>query len=214
MSDNPPIVAVVPMKSLAESKTRLSPHLSPARRAALSLSMFSWVVQTLAESRIARVIVVGGDGEVKAEAARGGAEWMADEFLDLNKAVERVFGSVWREGRSAAYVPADLPLLTASDVDGMIEASEDGRFLTMCRARDGGTNGLIAPPGAGFRTRLGANSFEKHQSLARELGMELRSYDSDGFGRDVDTIEDLRFCMSMRPPCLERIADVIKDVNK
>ena len=202
------------MKSLAESKTRLSPHLSPARRAELSLSMFSWVVQTLGESRIARVIVVGGDSKIEAEAARGGAEWVKDEFLDLNKAVERVFGEIWRDGQSAAYVPADLPLLRASDIDGMIEASEDGRFLTVCRAQDGGTNGLIAPPGVGFRTRLGMDSFRRHESLARELGIELRVCRSNGFSRDVDTIEDLRFCMSMRPPCLERIADVIKDVKE
>ena len=53
---------------------------------------------------------------------------MEDEFLDLNRAIGHVFNMVWREGRSAIYVPADLPLLTASDVDGMIEASEDGRF--------------------------------------------------------------------------------------
>ena len=202
------------MKSLAESKTRLSPHLSATRRSELSLSMFSWVVNALAESRIARVIVVGGDREVRAEARRAGAEWVRDEFLDLNKAIARVFDEVWENGQSAAYVPADLPLLTPSDIDGMIEASEEGRFLTMCRARDGGTNGLIAPPGAGFHTRLGADSFRKHQALARELGMELRAYHSDGFSRDVDTIEDLRFCMERRPPCLNVVADVFEDVNK
>ena len=106
MSNKSSIVAVVPMKSLAESKTRLSPHLSPARRSALSLSMFSWVVQTLTGSRIARVIVVGGDSAVKAEAERGGAEWLKDEFLDLNKAISRVFDEIWEDGLSAAYVPA------------------------------------------------------------------------------------------------------------
>ena len=96
----------------------------------------------------------------------------------------------------------------------MIEASEEGRFLTLCRAHDGGTNGLIAPPGAGFQTRLGADSFRKHQALARELGIELRVCHSDGFSRDVDTIEDLRFCMEKRPPCLEVVSDLFKDVNK
>ena len=128
MTSKPGIVAAVPMKSLAESKTRLSGHLSPAQRSALSLSMFSWVVNALAESRMAGVVVVGGDRTVRAEAERAGAEWVRDEFLDLNKAIARVFGSVWGSGRSAAYVPADLPLLTPPDIDRMIEASEEGTF--------------------------------------------------------------------------------------
>lgn len=176
--------------------------------------MFSWVVHTLTESRIARVIVVGGDREVKAESVRAGVEWVRDEFLDLNKAIARVFGNVWENGQSAAYVPADLPLLTPSDIDGMIDASDEGRFLTMCRAHDGGTNGLIAPPGAGFRPLLGSDSFRLHQALARELGIELRKYHSAGFHRDVDTVEDLRFCMGLRPPCLAKIADALEDVRK
>ncbi len=142
------------------------------------------------------------------------AEWIRDEYLDLNKAIEHVFKSVWQDGQSAVYVPADLPLLTSSDVNGAIKASEDGRFLTICRAHDGGTNGLIAPPDIGFRPRLGSDSFRRHKMLARELGVELRKYHSDGFNRDVDTIADLRFCMNLRPPCLENIADTIEDVKE
>ena len=202
------------MKPLAESKTRLSGHLSPSQRATLSLSMLKWVVQTLGKSRVARIVVIGGDDAVETESVRAGAEWIKDDYLDLNRALEYAFGNLWAEGLSAAYIPADLPLLTVPDVNGMIDASEHGRVLTMCRAHDGGTNGLIAPPSVGFRTRLGADSFRRHESLARELGIELRVCRSDGFSRDVDTIEDLRFCMSMRPPCLERIADVIKDVKE
>ena len=207
------IVAVVPMKRLSESKTRLSGHLSPRQRAALSLSMLSWVVHVLGESRMARVVVIGGDGEVRAEALREGAEWVEDEYLDLNRAIEYAFGEVGREGGSAAYTPADLPLLTAADVDGMIEASEDGRLLTMCRAHDGGTNGLVAPPGVGFRPLLGPDSFGKHERLARELGIETREHSSAGFDRDVDTVEDLRVCMGMRPPCLAKIANELEGVR-
>ena len=214
MPDKPRIVAVVPMKSLAESKTRLSAHLSPEQRATLSLSMLSWVVHTLRESRVAHVTVIGGDDEVRSASLREGAEWIRDEYLDLNRAIEYAFKRVWQDGRSAAYVPADLPLLRSSDVNGAIEASEDGRFLTLCRAHDGGTNGLIAPPGTGFRPRLGSDSFRRHKMLARKLKVELRKYHSDGFHRDVDTVADLRFCMDMRPPCLENIADTIKDVKE
>ncbi len=201
------------MKPLTESKTRLTDYLSPTQRAALSHSMFSWVLGALAQSRVSRVVVVGGDDAVKSATLREGAEWIRDDFLDLNKAIEYVFGLVWRERRSAAYVPADLPLLTSSDVNDAIEASADGRFLTLCRAHDGGTNCLIAPPGTGFRPRLGPDSFRRHTELADELNLDWRRHNSEGFRYDVDTISDLRHCMEKRPPCLEVITEEIEDVN-
>ena len=213
MSDKSRIVAVVPMKPLAESKTRLTGYLSPTQRATLSQSMFSWVLSTLAQSRVSRIVVVGGDDVVKSATLREGAEWVQDKFLDLNKAIEYVFGIVWKERRSAAYVPADLPLLASSDVNGAIEASADGRFLTLCRAHDGGTNCLILPPHTGFRLRLGPDSFRRHVELADELELDWRRHHSEGFQHDVDTISDLRYCMEKQPPCLKDITDVIKNVN-
>ena len=214
MTDKSRIVAVVPMKPLAESKTRLADYLSLTQRTSLSLSMLSWVLGALAQSRISRVVVVGGDDVVKSATLREGAEWIQDEFLDLNKAIEYVFGLVWQEGRSAAYVPADLPLLTSSDVNDAIEASADGHFLTLCRAHDGGTNCLIIPPHTGFRPRLGQDSFRRHTELANELDLDWRRHHSEGFHHDVDTISDLRYCMEKQPPCLKVIADEIKDVNR
>ena len=202
------------MKPLAESKTRLSPHISPERRAALSLDMLSWVVGVLGESRVERVVVIGGDDEVKAASLAGGAEWVADEYLDLNKAVLHAFEMAWREGKAAAYLPADLPLLTALDVDGAIEASADGAFLTICPAHDGGTNGLIAPPGVGFYPRLGSDSFARHKELADELGIEMRERRSAGFDRDVDTIDDLRRCVRMGAPCLKDYIEIAREVNE
>ena len=201
------------MKPLAECKTRLSAQLSPDQRATLSLSMFKWVVRTLNKSNVSRVVVVGGDDTVETEAVRAGAEWIEDDYLELNKAIEFAFGSVWGDGLSAAYIPADLPLLTVSDVNGMIDASEQGRILTMCRAHDGGTNGIIVPPDLGFGPLLGSNSYVRHQLLAGELKVGYRNYESDGFYRDIDTIEDLRICMDMSPPCLAEIAEVLKGVS-
>lgn len=202
------------MKPLVESKTRLSGHLSPSQRATLSLSMLKWVVQTLGKSRVARIVVIGGDDAVETESVRAGAEWIKDDYLDLNRALEYAFGNLWAEGLSAAYIPADLPLLTVPDVNGMIDASEHGRVLTMCRAHDGGTNGLIAPPDLGFGPLLGSDSFRRHQELASDLKVEFRNYESDGFYRDIDTIEDLRICMDMSPPCLAEIGEELKDVSE
>ena len=203
---------MVPMKPLADSKTRLSAHLSPSKRATLSINMLRWVVQTLAGSRIERVVVIGGDVSVETESRMQGAEWIRDDYLELNQAIKFAFGRVWGEGLSAAYIPSDLPLLTVQDVNGLIDASDEGQMLTLCRAHDGGTNGLIAPPNLGFKPLLGSDSFRRHEMLARDLKVEFRSYESDGFYRDIDTIEDLRICMDLNPPCLVEIAEALKDL--
>ena len=214
MAIKSPIVAVVPMKPLAESKTRLSSHLSPNQRATLSLSMLRWVVRILVQSRVERVVVIGGDNSVKTESVSEGAEWIRDEYLELNRALDYAFGSVWEHGLSAAYIPADLPLLTAPDINGMIDTSEQGRILTMCWAHDGGTNGLIVPPDLGFGPLLGLDSYKRHQVHARELNAKFRHYESEGFYRDLDTIEDLRICMGLHPPCLVEIAEILKDIRE
>ena len=203
-----PAVAVTPMKPLAESKTRLAPALPPARRAALSVAMLRSVLDALRRSRMARIIVVGGDDLVRGEARGMGAEWRPDEFGDLNAALAAAFRALRSEGAPAAYVPADLPLLAAEDVDALLDASEDGAALTFCPAHDGGTNAIVAPPSAEFEPLLGTDSFRRHKAAARRRGQSARIARLPGFERDLDTIEDLRICLRARPPSLAAFADL------
>ena len=71
------IVAVVPMKPLSQSKTRLAGVLSQRERAALSLAMFGRVVAA-AQDALGAVWVVGGDETVRKTAERIGAVWHED----------------------------------------------------------------------------------------------------------------------------------------
>ena len=206
------VVAVVPMKPLAESKTRLASALPPARREALSLAMLRSVLRALRRSRMARIIVVGGDCRVRAEAREHGAAWSPDDFGDLNAALAAAFRALRADGLPAAYVPADLPLLAREDVDALLEASGNGGALTLCPALDGGTNAIVVPPSAAFDPLLGIGSFRRHERRARKLGLETRVARIPGFERDLDTVEDLRICLRARPPCLEAFADVAPEV--
>ena len=203
-----PTVAVTPMKPLAESKTRLGGALPPARRAELSLAMLRSVLDVLRRSRMARIIVVGGDARVRAEARAMGAEWRPDEFGDLNAALDAAFRDLRSRGTPAAYIPADLPLLSPADADALLDASQDGETLTFCPAHDGGTNAIVAPPSADFKPLLGADSFRRHKAAARRLGLDARIARIPAFERDLDTVEDLRICLRARPPALAAFADI------
>ena len=104
----PEFLAVVPMKPLAESKTRLHPHLSRCRRASLSLSMLNWVLGVLNSVDGAQIVVVGGDCRVGEAAQRACACWVDDTRLDLNEAVEYGFARARQASLPAFFIPADL----------------------------------------------------------------------------------------------------------
>ena len=206
------VAAVVPMKPLAQSKTRLSAALTPERRADLSLAMLRSVLRVLRRSRMGRLIVVGGDRRVRAAARETGAAWRPDKFGDLNAALAAAFRALRAAGLPAAYIPADLPLLAAADVDALLDASEDGAALTLCPAHDGGTNAIVVPPSAAFEPLLGIGSFRRHKIRARKLGLKPRVARIPGFERDLDTIEDLRICLRARPPRLAAFADLAPEI--
>ena len=102
------IVAVVPMKPLNRSKTRLAEVLSQQERAEISLAMFSRVVGAAREA-LEAVWVVGGDDSVRDTAERLGALWREDPGSDLNDSLSIAFDEACKKGLSSIYLPADLP---------------------------------------------------------------------------------------------------------
>ena len=157
---DPRFLAVVPMKPLPESKSRLHPHLTCCRRAALSLSMLTWVLGVLKSFTNVETLVVGGDCRVGDAARRAGACWVDDVRLDLNEAVEYGFARARESKLPAFFIPADLPFLSPADVEDALSTSEGGARLTICPAHDGGTNGLIVPPGLVFASEAWARELQ------------------------------------------------------
>ena len=193
------ITAIVPMKPLSESKTRLGDNLGNQERAELSAVMLSRVLAALRESEVSATVVVGGDERVQAIADDHDTTWSPDRFNDLNLAVNGAFERVWDSGGAAAYIPGDLPLLTDSDVLGLVELVSCTHGITICPAHDGGTNALVVPADLGFAPKLGSQSHKKHTKLARDLGIEYREFWTPGFELDVDTINDLQRCLDSLP---------------
>ena len=193
------VTVVVPMKPLSESKTRLSDHLDSEERAELSAVMLASVLGTLRDSRVSGTVVVGGDERVQAIAEDHNATWSPDRYNDLNLAVNGAFKRIWDSGGAAAYIPGDLPLLTDSDVLGLVELVSHTNGITICPAHDGGTNALVVPADLEFTPKLGSESHRKHIGLAMALSIEFREFWTPGFELDVDTVTDLRQCLDSLP---------------
>ena len=191
------------MKPLAKSKTRLGSHLRDEERAELSAVMLESVLAALDASDVSATVVVGGDERVQSIAADQGADWSPDRFDDLNLAVKEAFRRVWRSGDMAAYLPGDLPLLTDSDMNHLMELVSRTQGVTICPAHDGGTNALVVPAGVSFSPRLGSQSYMRHRGQAMALNIELKELWTPGFELDVDTICDLRKCVDSLPSSIQ-----------
>ena len=208
------IVAVVPMKPLNRSKTRLAGVLSQQERAELSLAMFGRVVSAAREA-LGAVWVVGGDDAVRETSEYLGAVWQEDPGKDLNDSLSIAFGEACKKGLSPIYLPADLPFVTAADIEKVVQASGGGETLTLSPAQqDGGTNAMLIPKCLYFPTLLGKDSFNLHKRQAASQGIPYAVCLSEGLGLDLDTPDDLALCDKIQPGFAARmIPDVpIPDV--
>jgi 2-phospho-L-lactate guanylyltransferase len=191
-----PVVVLVPVKRLAEAKTRLASALEPAARRALMRGLVEHVLDELAQVvQVQAVYVVTSDGEVDALARRRGVAVLSDAGLPWNEGLTHAIDLLRPRPEAVAFISADLPLLRAHDVETLLAAAP-GRGAAIARATDGGTNGLVLrPPDVLVPTFGVAGSAAVHAERARADGGEARIVDLAGLANDLDTPEDARRCL-------------------
>ena len=203
----PEITAIIPIKNLADSKTRLAPELSPERRANLVLGMLSRVILAIQGSSISQCWVVGGDDRVQHLTLQMDGQWFEEMGQDLNDTLGKAFDLAFERWLSPLYIPGDLPFLKTADLHGLVTATRRQNNITLAPARrDGGTNGLLVPLGIPFRPQLGERSFTRHLALAGELGISVAMCYSHGLGFDLDIPEDLETYQHIEPGLLDSLA--------
>ena len=188
-----PLRTIVPMKPLAEAKTRLWDDLPPLERQAVVLLMLERVVAAAVSATTrGACVVVGGDEIVREVAEASEARWAPDTADGLNAALWTAMQAAYADGADAAlFLPGDLPLILDDDVRALVAAS-DGYAATVCvrAASDGGTNALLQPASTAFEPLLGERSFEKHCEAAVAAGATLVTPDLPRVAFDLDTRAD------------------------
>ena len=201
------LIAIVPMKPLANSKTRLADKFSPDQRAGMATGMLMRVMSAIHGASISKLWVVGGDQQVWDTVENAGGIWLEELGCNLNDTLGKAFDRAFHRDASALYVAGDLPFLKPSDLHSMMQASRRRKNITLAPARKGGgTNAMLLPPGLAFRPQLGPSSFTKHLSQAAALEISVAICSSPGLGLDLDTTEDLETYQRMEPGFLERLA--------
>lgn len=185
---------LVPIKSLAGAKQRLSPILNPEERFALAQAMCEDVLEALAnwQSRPA-VAVVTTDSFVCDLAARFNFEVIADTNAGETSAIEMATAVCRERGaESTLVVPADIPMIDSSELQKIADSAPKTGAVLVPDAAGRGTNAAWRSPGDLFPLRFGNDSFLPHHAAAKATGFPCVVIDCPSIARDVDRPEDLR----------------------
>lgn len=178
---------VIPVKPPAQAKSRLSEVLTLAERGALAQAMLRHVVAAAQSAKGVNQVALLGPSRL------GLAEdvpLLNDVGGGLNPALQAVLDQTDADRMIVLF--ADLPTLTASDIERLVTPLPG--TIAIAPDRHGtGTNALSLPlPLAkDFTFAFGADSFALHQTEAERLKIAPVIISAPGLSRDVDVPEDL-----------------------
>jgi len=188
--------ALVPIRGLETSKTRLGGDLDAEERLALVTELLRrTLVATHGARRIAGTVVVTMDGDAAELAGRHGAVGLVERAPGLNEAIVAARSLAMARGATAVLIlPADIPAVSATAIDALVEAADRtraGRLVALVPDRHGsGTNALLLSPPAVVDPEFGNDSRDRHARAARSAGARFEEVASD-LSLDVDTSADL-----------------------
>jgi 2-phospho-L-lactate guanylyltransferase len=186
------IAAVVPVKALAESKSRLFPERLRGDVEALSLAMMGDVIACLrAVERIARVVVVTPDAAVARAAEAQGAQALQRADPGLNPAIEAASAAVAEPGDGLLVVLGDVAAADPAEVAQLLAAAPT-RGVALAPSRDGGTSALLRRPADVIPACFGRDSAKRHREAAARAGATLVELALPSLAIDVDLSEDAR----------------------
>jgi 2-phospho-L-lactate guanylyltransferase len=186
--------ALLPLKSPRSAKSRLSSLFSADGRAALQFALLGDVLNGLSRARsLDGIAVISSDPDIGRVACSLGASFIAEHPAtgDLNRALEIGARQLREAGAGLiAVIPADLPLIEASDVDLAVREAirRQATIVVPDRCRQG-TNALVFRADMAPAFQFGPDSFHRHlRALGRRpaVPMELES-----LALDIDLPEDL-----------------------
>ena len=190
--------ALVPVKTRGLCKSRLAGRLAADSRLILVRSMLERALAALRESRL-----VDGIAIVSPERDTVPADILvlSDPGGGLNPALEAGRAALLQRGASELVVlPADLPFVTAADIDKLVESGRRGGFALATDAAATGTNALYVRPPVPFRFQFGPGSRFLHMEEAARVGLRAELLHVGGLEFDVDGPSDLGELLARDPP--------------
>ena len=191
---------LIPIKNTASAKQRLASILDQPARTRLAQAMLCDVLTTLHNWKDRpNVGIVTSDPYASELARQYGFEVIPDpDNPGETGAIEMATRVCVERGvESTLVIPADIPLIQASDLEEILkQAPAEGSVLVP--AGDGrGTNAAFRRPANLFPLRFGNDSFKPHRVAAQATGRPCVVLSLPGIAVDVDNPEDLQQLISL-----------------
>jgi 2-phospho-L-lactate guanylyltransferase len=181
--------ALIAIKQRVRCKTRLSETLTPGARLQLVRSMLAAVLSAAGAARTVRQIVVVSP---ERDTVPADVPLIVDTGEDLNSALTEAHRVLLEFGwREVVILPADLPTITAADIDGLTHAGRIGGFAIAPDTAGLGTNALCLVSAQAFRFQFGLGSQRLHLREAERMGLSPQVVCFPGLQFDVDSPADL-----------------------
>jgi 2-phospho-L-lactate guanylyltransferase len=187
--------AIVPVKPLRRGKSRLAWVLSEEERTALNQYLLAHTLDTLKTiPEIEHILVISRDTGALALARSHGARTVQEDGAPhLNVALTRatlVAKNYTTNG--IMIIPADLPLITSTDIRAMLNRAIDPPVVVVVPDRHHqGTNALLVSPAGLIQYSFGPGSYQIHCERAQQAGARLEICELPSLALDVDLPEDL-----------------------
>ena len=191
---------LVPVKNLSTAKQRLAAVLDQPARTELAQAMLHDVVATLAAwPRRPACALVTSDSFAIELAKRYDFEIIPDPANPGESgAIEMATRLCVERGlESTLVIPADIPLIQASELEEILEHAPDEGSVLAPAADGRGTNAAFRRPANLFPLRFGNDSFKPHLAAAQTTGKPCIVLHLPGIAVDVDNPEDLQRLLAL-----------------
>jgi 2-phospho-L-lactate guanylyltransferase len=175
----------------------LSAVLSDEEREKLNLSMLRNTLNVLvSEKEIEEIFVVSRDSAALAIARDLNCKTVQEDGKPgLNLALKRATMVVKAYSKKGVVIlPADLPLLTQTDIEKFISlAGEPPSIVIAPDRRNEGTNAMLIQPTGLINYEFGPGSYQKHMEAAAKANAHIEICHLENLALDLDLPEDLDY---------------------
>jgi 2-phospho-L-lactate guanylyltransferase len=186
---------LIPVKNLAHAKQRLASMLDQPTRTQLAQAMLFDVLEVLGTgARRPEVSIVTSDLFAIELAQQFDFQIISDNAnlseTDAIAMATRICES--RGADSTLVIPADIPLITAGELEKILQSAPDQGTVLVSAADGRGTNAAWRRPPGLFPLRFGNDSFKPHLAAARATQKACLVLELPGIALDVDNPFDLK----------------------
>lgn len=186
---------LIPVKNLGNAKQRLASLLDQPTRTKLAHAMLTDVLEAVRACPSRPEVSLVTNDSFAIELARS---LNFEVILDIanrseTDAIEMATHFCEQRGvQSTLVIPADIPLVHASELEQILQAAPEQGSVLVPAADGRGTNAVLRNPAGLFPLRFGNDSFKPHLEAARATNKPCTVLQLPGIALDIDNPSDLR----------------------